>query len=64
MNVSNNKGFGPIITGISRRAKKHGIGLNEVLLSEKMVLQSGDRVLEFKAAPSFIKIAEEAGGLQ
>lgn len=64
LGVQNNKGFGPIITGISRRAKKSGMSLQDILLSEKINLSSGERVLEFKAAPAFVRIATESGGVK
>ncbi len=64
LGVQNNKGFGPIITGISRRAKKSGMSLQDILLSEKISLSSGERVLEFKAAPAFVRIATESGGVK
>jgi len=64
LSLSSNKAFGPILTGISRRAKKAGVGLDDVLKSEKMTLQNGERFLEFKASPAFAAIAREAGGIK
>ena len=62
--VKNNKGFGPLLTGISRRAKKVGVSLQDVVVSEKITLSSGEVVLEFKAAPAFLRIAEEGGEIK
>lgn len=63
LGLSSNKAFGPILTGISRRAKKTGVGLSDVLSSER--IQAGDeKMLEFKAAPAFAHIAKEAGGIK
>ena len=64
LGLSSNKAFGPILTGISRRAKKVGVGLDDVLKSEKMSLQNGEKFLEFKAAPAFAVVAREAGGIK
>jgi hypothetical protein len=64
LSLSSNKAFGPILTGISRRAKKVGVGLDDVLKSEKMALQNGEKFLEFKAAPAFAAVAREAGGIK
>lgn len=64
LGLSSNKAFGPILTGISRRAKKVGVSLQDVLTSEKMVLAGGDQFLEFKASPAFAAVAREAGGIK
>ncbi len=64
LSLSSNKAFGPILTAISRKAKKVGVSLQDVLTSEKILLSSGERVLEFKAAPSFAGVAEQAGGIE
>jgi hypothetical protein len=64
LGLSTNKAFGPILTGISRRAKKVGVSLQDVLTSEKMALVSGDQFLEFKASPAFAAVAREAGGIK
>ena len=64
LGLNSNKGFGPILTAISRRAKKVGMSIQDVLVSEKMTLQNGDKFLEFKASPSFVAVAKEAGGIK
>jgi len=64
LNLSDNRGIGPIFTAMSRRAKKVGMSFQDVVISEKSVLTSGERVLEFKAAPSFVAICQEAGGMK
>jgi hypothetical protein len=64
LTLSSNKAFGPILTGISRRAKKVGVSLQDVLTSEKMALAGGEQFLEFKAAPAFVAVAREAGGIK
>src|SRR5437763_5914755 len=58
LGLNTNKGMGPILTGISRRAKKLGFSLEDIITSEKLNLTNGDRVLEFKANPAFAKAAE------
>jgi hypothetical protein len=63
LGLSSNKAFGPILTGISRRAKKAGVSLGDVLSSERITV-GNERVLEFKAAPQFANIAKEAGGIK
>jgi hypothetical protein len=63
LGLSSNKAFGPILTGISRRAKKAGVSLNDVLTSERITV-GNERVLEFKATPAFTHIAKEAGGIK
>jgi hypothetical protein len=63
LGLSSNKAFGPILTGISRRAKKAGVGLTDVLVSERITV-GNERVLEFKATPAFASIAREAGGIK
>jgi hypothetical protein len=64
LSLSSNKAFGPILTGISRRAKKVGVGLDDVLTSDKMSLQNGEKFLEFKASPAFAAVARESGGIK
>ncbi len=64
LGLNTNKGFGPILTAISRKAKKIGVDLKEVYTTEKLAHTSGEQVLEFKASPAFIKVAEEAGGIK
>jgi len=64
LGLSSNKAFGPILAGVSRRAKKVGVSLQDVLQKEKVILPSGERVLEFKAVPSFVMVAKEAGGIK
>jgi hypothetical protein len=63
LGVSTNKGFGPILTGISRRAKKAGVSLQDIVSSEKVQL-ADEKVTEFKATPAFAQVAREAGGIK
>jgi hypothetical protein len=63
LGLSSNKAFGPILTGISRRAKKVGVSLADVLTSERISV-GNERVLEFKASPAFANIAKDAGGIK
>jgi len=63
MGVENNNGFGPIMSAISKRAKKEGIALDEILTTAKVDV-GGERMLEFKVSPSFRKITEISGGLK
>lgn len=63
LGLSSNKAFGPILTGISRKAKKVGVSLTDVLTSERITV-GNDRVLEFKACPAFASVAKEAGGIK
>jgi hypothetical protein len=64
LSLSSNKAFGPILTGISRRAKKVGVSLQDVLTSEKMSLAGGEQFLEFRASPAFVAVAREGGGIK
>jgi hypothetical protein len=64
LGVSTNKGFGPILTGISRRAKKAGVSLQDILTSEKVQLSANEKVSEFKATAAFAQVAKEAGGIK
>ena len=61
--LKSNKGFGPILTAISRRAKKVGLTLSEVYTSEKLH-EGKDRVLEFRPSAAFLRVVEEAGGMK
>ncbi len=60
LNLKSNKALGASMGGLSKKAKKLGIGLDDILTSGKLTL-NGEEVLEFKAAPAFIKIARECG---
>jgi hypothetical protein len=64
LGLASNKAFGPILTGISRKAKKVGVSLEDVVRSEKVTMSNGDVVLEFKAVPSFAAVASAAGGMK
>lgn len=64
LSLSSNKAFGPIITGISRKAKKAGVSLQDVVSSEKVTLSSGEKVLEYKANPVFVTVSREGGGIK
>jgi hypothetical protein len=64
LGVSTNKGFGPILTGISRRAKKAGVSLQDIVTSEKVQLSANEKVTEFKATAAFAQIAKDAGGIK
>jgi hypothetical protein len=59
--INSNKAFGPILTSISRKAKKVGVSLQDIYTSEKLQL-SGETVLEFKANPAFAKVLKDSGG--
>ncbi len=64
LGVNSNKGFGPILTGISRRAKKAGVSLQDILSSEKVQLSANEKVTEFKATAAFAQVAKDAGGIK
>jgi len=64
LGLTTNKAFGPILTGISRKAKKSGVSLQDILTSDKVQLSANERVLEFKASPAFAQVAKEAGGIR
>ena len=64
LSLANNKAFGPLLTSLSRRAKKVGMSLTDVIGSEKMALSGGEQFLEFKAAPAFVAVAREGGGIK
>jgi hypothetical protein len=60
LNLESNKALGASMAGLSKKAKKLGIGLDDVLKSEKLIL-NGEEVLEFRIAPAFLKVAKAAG---
>lgn len=60
LNLETNKALGASMAGLSKKAKKLGIGLDDVLKSEKLML-NGEEVLEFKIAPAFLKVAKATG---
>ncbi len=60
LNLETNKALGASMGGLSKKARKLGIGLDDVLTSEKLTL-NGEEVLEFKVAPAFLKMAKESG---
>jgi hypothetical protein len=64
LSLSNNKAFGPLLTAISRKAKKVGMGIQDVVASEKRTHADGDDFLEFKASPAFVAVARDAGGIK
>lgn len=64
LGLNTNKGLGPILTAISRKAKKVGVDLKEVYSREKITHASGEQVLEFKASSAFIGVAKDAGGMK
>ncbi len=64
LKVNTNKGFGPILTGISRRAKKAGVSLQDIMTSEKVHLSANEKVTEFKATEDFARVAKQAGGIK
>ena len=63
LTLKTNKGLGPILTAISRRAKKVGLTLSEIYASEKLN-EGKDRVLEFRPSAAFLRVVEEAGGMK
>jgi len=64
LGLTTNKAFGPILTGVSIKAKKAGISLQDILTNEKVQLSADERVTEFKATAAFAQIAKEAGGIK
>lgn len=64
LGLTTNKAFGPILTGISKQAKKAGVSLQDILTNEKVQLSADERVTEFKATPAFVQVAKEAGGIK
>lgn len=62
LGLSTNKAFGPIVTAISRHAKFVGVSLDDVLESKNVQLGT-EWALEYKASPSFLRVAAEAGGI-
>jgi hypothetical protein len=64
LGLTTNKAFGPVLAGISRKAKKSGVSLQDVLSSEKVHLSADETVLEFKAKGAFVQVAKEAGGIK
>jgi hypothetical protein len=64
LGLTTNKAFGPILSGISKKAKKSGISLQDILSSDKVQLSADETVLEFKSKTAFAQIAREAGGIK
>lgn len=64
LGLTTNKAFGPILTGISIRAKKAGVSLQDILTNEKVQLSADERVTEFKATAAFAQVAKQSGGIQ
>jgi hypothetical protein len=60
LGLESNKALGASMGGLSKKAKKLGIGLDDVLKSEKLILND-EEVLEFKIAPAFLKMAKASG---
>jgi hypothetical protein len=60
LGLETNKALGASMAGLSKKAKKLGIGLDDVLKSEKLML-NGEEVLEFKVSPAFLKMARDCG---
>jgi hypothetical protein len=60
LGVQNSQGFGPIVSWISNKAKKVGVSLQDVLTSEK-ILVNGEEMTEFRGAPAFIEVAHSSG---
>jgi hypothetical protein len=60
LGIETNKALGASMAGLSKKAKKLGIGLDDVLKSEKLILNDED-VLEFKIAPAFLRMAKASG---
>lgn len=64
LGLTTNKAFGPILTGISKQAKKAGVSLQDILTNEKVQLSADERVTEFKATAAFVQVSKEAGGIK
>lgn len=56
LGLASNKAFGPIITGISRKAKKAGATLRDVLISDK-IRMGNKQSLRFRISPSLLGIS-------
>ena len=58
--LSTSKSFGPLLAAMSKHAKKAGVRMEDVLSSERVDL-GDEKMLEFRAAGTFARIAGEAG---
>jgi hypothetical protein len=64
LGLSSNRSFGPIFTGLSRKAKRVGVSFEDVLSSATVRLSNGQTVREFKAVAPFLRVASDSGGLK
>lgn len=60
LGFGSDKAFGPVLAAMSKHAKNAGIDFGEVLTSERITV-GRDKILEFKATQSFLRMAAEAG---
>jgi len=56
----NPKALGPMLAAMSKHAKKSGVGIDDVLNNTKIEV-GGERMSEFKATPSFARVAVQHG---
>jgi hypothetical protein len=55
------KVFGPVMAAMSKHAKKTGVRVQDVLVTDRIDVGDGEKVTQFKATESFARAAAEAG---
>lgn len=55
------KVFGPVMAAMSKHAKKTGVGIQDVLTTERVDVGDNEKATMFKVADSFARAAGEAG---
>lgn len=63
LGLANNYALAGVVAGLIRTASKLGIGANDLLTKEKLMV-GGERQLEYKLANSFRVVADRVGGLK
>jgi hypothetical protein len=55
------KVFGPLLAAISKHAKKTGVGIQEVLATERIDVGDNEKTTQLKATDAFARAAVDAG---
>ncbi|HEV2112722.1 MAG TPA: hypothetical protein VGR50_01160 [Terriglobales bacterium] len=64
LKLKSNKAFGPVLTALSRKAKKVGVSMGDMFVSKKEALDDGQKFIEFRPTASFRQVAHDAGGVK
>jgi len=63
LGLSTNQAFGPILSWMAQRAKKVGLTLQDVLVSQRKMANDVE-ITAFRAVPSFIEVAGDGKELE